>query len=61
MEILFSLNNLAKGRGFEMSRKDLEELAKFMAKVEKRFMRGAWCVLALGIIAFFVFNWHVIF
>jgi hypothetical protein len=44
-----------------MSRKDLEELAKFMAKVEKRFIRGAWSVLALGVIAFFAFNWHVIF
>ena len=44
-----------------MSRKDLEALAKFMAKVEKRFVRGALCVLALGVIAFFAFNWHVIF
>jgi hypothetical protein len=44
-----------------MSRKDLEELAKFMAKVEKRFIRGAWSVLALGVLCFFIFDWHVIF
>ena len=44
-----------------MSRKDLEELAKFMAKVEKRFVKGAWCVLALGVLCFFIFDWHVIF
>lgn len=44
-----------------MSRKDLKELAKFMAKVEKRFVGGAWCVLTLGILGFFIFDWHVIF
>ena len=44
-----------------MSRKDLGELARFMSKVEKRFVRGAWGLLALGVLCFFAFNWHVIF
>lgn len=44
-----------------MSRKDLEELARFMTKVEKRFIKGAWSLLALGVVCFFIFDWHVIF
>lgn len=44
-----------------MSDKDLEELARFMEKVEKRFVRGAWSVLSLGVLCFLIFDWHVIF
>ena len=44
-----------------MSDKDLQELARFMEKVEKRFIRGAWSLLALGVLCFFIFDCHVIF
>lgn len=44
-----------------MSDKDLQELARFMEKVEKRFIRGAQSLLALGVLCFFIFDWHVIF
>ena len=44
-----------------MNRSDWEDMAKWMHKVERRFVLGALLCLGIGIGVFFALCWRVIF